>query len=67
MPWLRTELRMAMVLRSRPLGPMLTPPAGELGPQFRAFGPAAWLSSAAGLALGLSASDRIVLQNRETL
>ena len=32
MPWLRTELRMAVVLRSRPLGPMLTPPAGELWP-----------------------------------
>jgi hypothetical protein len=39
MPWLRTELRMAVVLRSRPLGPMLTPPAGELWPLCVRIGP----------------------------
>ena len=37
--WLRTELRMVLQLRSSPLGPMLTAPARELWPQFRAFGP----------------------------
>ena len=41
MRWLRTELRMVLQLRSSPLGPMLTAPARELWPQFRAFGPRA--------------------------
>jgi hypothetical protein len=36
---LRTELWTAPVLRLRALGPMLKPPAGELRPPFRAFGP----------------------------
>ena len=39
MRWLRTELWTALVLRLRPLGRVLTPPAGELWPRFRAIGP----------------------------
>ena len=39
MPWLRTELWIALGFRSRALGPMLTPPAGGLWPGFLRFGP----------------------------
>jgi hypothetical protein len=39
MRWLRTELRVALVLRSRALGPMLTSSAGELWSVLLRFGP----------------------------